>query len=180
MTNYRRRRSKPKDTTRKFVVNQKIHANEVRLIDEESQMLGIMTLAEARAIATEQDKDLVEINPKATPPVIKLIEYSKFKYQQDKAEKNKAKGGDEEKVLRVSVRISPHDLTVQAKKADEFLKKGLKVRLQVQMRGREKSHPEVASQVMIQFIGMVTEQYSMENPPKLVGDSAFAFLKKKI
>jgi len=86
MTNYRRRRSKPKDTTRKFVVNQKIHANEVRLIDEESQMLGIMTLAEARAIATEQDKDLVEINPKATPPVIKLIEYSKFKYLMTKAQ----------------------------------------------------------------------------------------------
>ena len=143
-------------------------------------MVGIMTLAEAKALALEQEKDLVEINPKAEPPVIKLIEYSKFKYQQDKAEKNKVKGGDEEKVLRVSVRISPHDLLVQAKKADEFLKKGLKVRLQVQMRGREKSHPEVATEVMQQFIGMITEVYSMDAQPKLVGDSAFAFLKKKI
>ena len=91
--------------------------------------------------------------------------------------KNKVKTAGEDKTLRVSVRISVHDLAVQAKKADEFLKKGIKVKLQVQMRGREKSHPEVASETMTVFLSLLTYEYKIENDPKLVGDSCFVFLK---
>lgn len=179
MTNYRRRKPKPREVTRKFVTNDKISASEVRLIGEDGDFIAIMSMEEARALAEEQDKDLVEINPKAEPPVIKLIEFSKFKYQQEKSEKKVVKPIDDVKVLRVSVRISPHDLLVQAKKADEFLRKGNKVKLQVQLKGREKAHPELAEEVIQTFIGQVTEVYTFESPAKLVGDSAFAVLKPK-
>jgi translation initiation factor IF-3 len=177
MTNYRRRKAKPKEIVKKFNINERISAGEVRVIDEAGEMVGVMTMEQALTLADETEKDLVEINPKANPPVVKLIQYSKFKYQQDKAEKSKPKSVDDNKTLRVSVRISVHDLAVQAKKADEFLKKGIKVKLQVQMRGREKSHPELSQEVMVKFLSLVTYEYKTEAEAKLLGDSCFIFLK---
>jgi translation initiation factor IF-3 len=177
MTNYRRRKAKPKETVKKYNVNDRIAANEVRVISESGEMVGIMSLEEAQNLADDSDLDLIEINPKATPPIVKLMSFSKFKYIQDKSEKNKTKTTNEIKTLRVSVRISIHDLGVQAKKADEFLKKGIKVKLQVQMKGREKSHPELAREVMDSFISLISVNYTMEADPKLVGDSCFVFLK---
>lgn len=179
MTNYRRKKSKPKEVGRSYQVNNRITAERIRLINDAGEMLGVMSMPEAMKMADEQLMDVVLINPKAEPPVAKLIEYSKFKYQIDKAEKNKPKGGDDIKNLLVSVRIAPHDLGVQAKKADEFLGKGIKVRLQVRMRGREKSHPELAQETMGNFLSMINEQHSMETEPKLMGDSCFALLKPK-
>jgi translation initiation factor IF-3 len=177
MTNYRRRKAKPKEVVKKYTTNERISAIEVRVINEDGEMVGVMTREEALQLADDEEKDLIEINPKAVPPVVKLIEYSKFKYQMDKAEKNKAKSSDDTKTLRVSVRISVHDLLVQAKKADEFLKKNLKVKLQVQMRGREKSHPELAKETMDKFLELITGEYTLENEPKLISDSCFAQLK---
>jgi translation initiation factor IF-3 len=179
MTNYRRKRGKPKEISKKFFVNERIPFFELKVIDDESKMLGIMSKDEALALADEQDKDLVLINPKGEPPVVKLIEYSKFKYLLDKAEKSKTKGGDEIKTLLVSVRIAPHDMKVQAKKADEFLTKGIKTRLQVRMERREKSHPEIAVETMTKFLSMITFEYFLESEPKLMGDSCIALLKPK-
>jgi len=179
MTNYRRRKPKPKEVVRKFVTNDKITATEVRLIGEDGNFIAIMSMEEARELADEQGKDLVEINPKAEPPVIKLIEFTKFKYQQEKSEKKVTKPNDEVKVLRVSVRISPHDLLVQSKKADEFIRKGNKAKLQVQLQRREKAYPELATETMNNFIAAITEPYTFENPPKMVGDSVFAIIKPK-
>jgi translation initiation factor IF-3 len=177
MTNYRRRKNKPKETGKQYRTNEEITAHTVRIIDEMGEMVGVFSLEEAIEKAISEGKDLVEINPKAEPPVAKLIEYSKFKYQAEKAEKTKAKNTSEVKTLLVSVRIAPHDLQVQARKADEFLKKGNKVRLQVRMRGRERSHPQLAMEVMGQFMGMITETYEIDSPAKLMGDSCLTFIK---
>jgi translation initiation factor IF-3 len=179
MTNYRRKRGKPKEVAKQFFVNQRIPFLELKVIDEEGKLLGILSRDEAVEIAVNQEKDLIVINPKGEPPVAKIIEYSKFKYLLDKAEKSKSKGGDEVKTLVVSVRIATHDLNVQSRKADEFLKKGIKTRLQVRMERREKSHPEVAIETMQKFLAAVTVEYILESEPKLMGDSCIALLKQK-
>jgi len=181
MTNYRRKKSSNynKVPTKQFNINRSISSSQVRIIDDQGNMLGVFDTKEALKMAEEKELDLIEINPKALPPIVKLIEYTKFKYQQDKAEKTKPKLVNEIKILRVSVRISVHDLLVQAKKADEFLSKDIKVKLQVQMRGREKQFPEVAQETMKKFLELVTFEYSFENEPKLLGDSDFCIIKPK-
>lgn len=148
-----------------------------RVIDAEGKMLGVLTRAETMALAEEREADVVEINPKADPKVVKLIDFNKFKYQ---ASKSAAKvKSAETKTIRVSVRISIHDLKMRAKRVDEFLQEGKKVKLQVQMTGREKAYPEVAKETMDTFLGLITASYSFESEPTSVGDSFFATLKSK-
>ncbi len=174
MTNYRRRRKKYKrDSSPRFNVNTRIRAKEVRLINEEG-MLGIMSIEKAKGMAEELEMDLVEINPKASPPVVKLVDYNKFKYQLAKAKEKQVQKKD--KLLRVSVRVSDNDLKVRAKKADDFLQKGMKVRLQVQMKRREKAYPDVAKEVMDKFLDFVESEYKLVDEVKLTGDSYFAYL----
>ena len=176
MTNYRRRKAKPVITpVKEFAVNNRIKSLNVRVIGDDGQMIGIMTKMQALQMAEEADKDLVEINPKAEPPIVKLIELNKFKYQLEKSEK-KVKV-ETLKILRVSVRISIHDLQVQARKADIFIEKKFKVKLQVQMRGRERAHPEVAQETMTNFLAQIKEEYLFENPVKLLGDSCLCTIK---
>jgi len=177
MTNYRRRKRPYKPAVPQFKLNANIKHPEVRVIDEEG-FVGIMTMAEAMKLANERDADLVEINPKATPPIVKMMDYNKFKYQQSKSDAKKAKP-TKNKTIRVSVRIGPHDLSVQGRKCDEFLEKEYPVKLQVQMKGREKSHPEVAEEVMGQFVVMITKPYDFIQEPKLIGDSVYATIKPK-
>ena len=179
MTNYRRKKGKPKVISKSYFINERIPFDSMRLIDDANGMIGIVSKQEALVMADEQDKDVILINPKSEPPIAKLIEYSKFKYLMDKAEKSRVKGGDEIKTLIVSVRIAIHDLKVQAKKADEFLSKGIKTRLQVKMQRREKSHPEVAVETMGKFLDLLTYEYTIEAEPKLMGDSCIALLKPK-
>ncbi|NJS40820.1 translation initiation factor IF-3 [Candidatus Gracilibacteria bacterium] len=151
MTNYRRRRAKPKPIGPNYQVNQYIRAEEVRLLDEEGSMLGVYKVSEALRMANEKEFDLIEINPKAQPPIVKMMDYNKFKYQISKSSQNK-KTSNDMKTVRVSVRVSPHDLAVRARQIEKFLEKGLKVKMQVQMHGREKQHPEVADEVMKNFV----------------------------
>jgi translation initiation factor IF-3 len=180
MTNYRRKRTPPKDTGKKFNINNQIQAKEVRVLDEEGQMLGIFHIKEAIRIAEEKELDIIEINPKAVPPVVRMMDFYKFKYQQAKSDAAKPKKKDEIKTLRVSVRVSINDLGVRAKKIKEFLEKGFRVKLQVQMKGREKAHPEVAEETMKTFVGLVdVEDYIWESEPKLMGDSVYATMKPK-
>jgi translation initiation factor IF-3 len=180
MTNYRRRRAKPVDTTRKFKINKQIRAEEVRLLDPEGAMLGVFSAREAYAMAQEQELDLIEINPKSEPPVCRIMDYNKFKYQQSKSGAANKPRKTEMKTLRVSVRVSLNDLQVRAKKAEQFLEKGMKVKLQAQMKGREKAHPEVASETMVNFLKMINEElYVMESEANLLGDSCFAVIKPK-
>ncbi len=179
MTNYRRKKRPIKQNDKSYVVNTKINSDKVRLIDEEGGMIGVFDLQEALDMASDQDKDLVLINPKAEPPVAKLIEFSKFKYQVAKAENNSKSKSAETKILMVSVRISDNDLLVRAKKGDKILEDGMKVKLQVKMRGREKAHPEVAEEMIKKFISFITYEYTNETQITLEGDSYTIVLKSK-
>jgi translation initiation factor IF-3 len=174
MTNYRRRKRPQKVAPVFHRTNRQIRYSEVRVIDENG-LVGVMSSNRAISLAEERNVDLVELNPKATPPVVKLMDYNKFKYQLSKTD-NKPKVL-KDKTIRVSVRIGPHDLLVQAKKCDEFLQKGVTVKLQVQMKGREKAHPEVAEEVLLEFIKLISEPYAFIQEPKLVGDSNFTTIK---
>lgn len=175
MTNYRRHKVKPKSTEKKYNINEKIKAEKVSVIDSDGNFLGVLPLQEALDRAQAEEKDLIEINPKSVPPVVKIMEFSKFKYQKEKSEKKTKAPGL--KILRVSVRISDHDLSVQAEKASNFLKKGMKVRLQVCMKGREKSYPEIAQETMQKFLKKISVNYGVDTPPKIIGSNCLATIK---
>jgi translation initiation factor IF-3 len=177
MTNYRRKpRGLPTPQT-VYLINDNIRYPEVRVITEEGEMLGVMPTKQAIQLAYEKDLDLIEINAKAEIPLCKLMEFTKFKFQQSKSEAAKPPTVEKEKTLRLSVRIAPNDLQMNAKKADEFLLKKTKVKIQIKMRGRERSHPKLALEVMDQFLEMVTAPFDYVATPRLDGDSNICTIK---
>lgn len=128
---------------KKFLVNNQIREEKVRVVDETGKQIGIIPLQEALKIAKERHLDLVQITDKANPPVCKIIDYGKFVYNQQKKEKKQKKTG-EFKSLRISFNISPHDLETKIRKTKDFLEKGDKIRIEMRLRGREKSLEEIA------------------------------------
>jgi len=178
MTNYRRKRPKKTTNTKTHILNEKINYDNMRIIDDSGEMVGVFSKLEALKMAEEQELDLILINPKADPVIVKMMDYSKFKYIESKQDSTKKKP-TEDKIIRVSVRVSPHDLQVRAKKIDEFLEKGIKVKMQVIMKGREKQHPEVAKETMLLFISMISQEFLYESEPSLIGDSYFTSIKPK-
>jgi translation initiation factor IF-3 len=177
MTNYRRKRKPEKAPATVYIINEDIEASKVRIIDEEAVMLGVFTMEEALALAEEQQKDLILINPKAEPPVVKLVQFSKFKYLAEKMESGVKSKAAEIKILVVSVRISENDLRIRANKAIEFMDKGMKVKLQVKMRGREKAYPLVAKETIELFLTFITTPYTFESAVQLEGDSYSTIIK---
>lgn len=177
MTNYRRKKRPQKTLQLLHRINKQIRYPEVRVLDENG-LVGIMSSSSALEMAMEREVDLVELNPKASPPVVKLMDYNKFKYQLSKGDKKNNKP-QKNKTIRVSVRIGPHDLEVAGRKCDEFLEKGFPVKLQVQMKGREKAHPEVSEEVIYKFLNLITKPFEYVQQPKLIGDSNFATIKPK-
>ena len=146
-------RPRPDIEKKRFRVNQFIRVPEVFLIDEEGRSAGVMPTSRALAIAEEAGLDLVEVNPKVQPPVVKIIDYGQFKYKKEKeAQKQKVKQKKVEiKGLRLSVRISQHDFDVRVEQAKKFLERGNKLKLELVLRGRERQHPEKAEELMKKF-----------------------------
>ncbi len=138
-------------------MNELIRFAEVRVIDENDVHIGVMPTAEAIKMAKERELDLVVIQPKAEPPVAKVINFGRYKYEQDKeARKQKSKQKTVEvKGIRLSLRIAPHDMEVRKEKAKEFLAEGDKVKVEIILRGREKRFGELAGQVIQQFISLL-------------------------
>lgn len=134
-------------------------------------MLGIMPTAEALARAREQGLDLIEVSPKANPPVVKLLSYDKFRYQQEKARaaQRKRQKKVEVKGIRVSVRIGAHDLAFKAALADKFLTQGNKVKIEMLLRGREKANIEYAAEVIKKFLAAIKAAYVIEQEAKKLG-----------
>jgi translation initiation factor IF-3 len=131
-------------------VNERIRAREVRLIDENGEMIGIMAPARALEIARERDLDLVEISPNAIPPVSKLMDYGRFKYEQAKKE-NEARKNQKTitlKEIRLSPRTDEHDVDVKTRKIQEFLAEGDRVRVSVKFRGAEMRHPDIGRKLL--------------------------------
>ncbi|MEK7620107.1 MAG: translation initiation factor IF-3 [Patescibacteria group bacterium] len=144
-----------------YRVNQKIKVPEVRVIGAQGEALGVLPIEEAIKLAEAKEMDLVEVSPKAEPPVCKILDYGQFKYQKEKeAKKAKAQSTEVDiKGIRLSVRIGVGDLQVRLKQALKFLEQGDKIRVELPLRGREKAHRDVAQEVMADFLEQVKAVY---------------------
>ena len=152
-------------------VNERIRAREVRLIDEEGQMIGVMPSGQALSLARERGLDLVEVSPMASPPVCKLMDYGRFKYEQSKKENEARKHQkvSELKEIRLSPRTDDHDLDVKGRKIEEFLGEGDKVKVGVRFRGRELAHPEIGRRLLDKILEGLKGIAVVERPPIMEG-----------
>ncbi len=158
----------PRDFTR---VNNKIRAREVRVIGEDQQQLGIMSLNEALALARQRGVDLVEIAATATPPVCRIVDYGKFRYEQAKKDKESKKHQHANRVkeIQLSANIDPHDFGVKLTHAIDFLCEDMKVKVTLRFRGREMAHQEFGFGQVTRFIKEVAPFGHPDAPPKLIG-----------
>jgi len=138
-------------------INHEIRAPEIRLVDDRGQNLGVMSLEAALRLAHERNLDLVETAPNAKPPVVKLINYGKYRYAEEKAlKKQRAKERkDILKTVQISFGAKIHDLEFRAKQAAEFLSEGYRVEIAMRLRGREKAHQDLAYEKMHQFLKII-------------------------
>lgn len=154
-------------------INRQIRAPKVRVIDKDGNQAGILTIQQAIGLAEAANLDLVEISPTAQPPVCKIIDYGKYRYQQTKKEKESKKLQHQVKIKEVKVKpnTDDHDLQVKLKHAREFIEKGNKVRLTCMFRGREMAHPEVGKKVIQKLIEGLSDIATPEAFPKQMGRS---------
>lgn len=154
-------------------INREIRAPRVRVIDKDGGQLGVLTLSEALSRAELAGLDLIEIAPNAEPPVCKIIDYGKFRYQVAKKEKESKKAQHQVKVKEVKIKpnTDEHDLQVKLKHAREFIGKGNKVRLTCVFRGREMLHTEFGEKVIQRMCEDLADVASAESPAKLFGKS---------
>lgn len=135
-------------------------------------MVGIMPTEQALALAREKEVDLVEISPNARPPVVKLLDYDKFRYQQEKLAQEAKKKIKKVSIkgIRLSVRIGQNDLSFKAKQASDFVSEGNKVKIDVVMRGREQAHADLAFNLINKFLQDLAVPYLKENGPTRMGN----------
>lgn len=162
-------------------INEEIRASEVRLIDENGEMRGIMSIDDAMALADEANLDLVNISPNAEPPVCKILDYGKYRYELQKKEKQNKKNQKvtEVKEIRLSPSIEDHDVQVKAKTAIKFLKDGDKLKVSLRFRGRERDYVAKGYEVMEVFAELVSEYGVIEKKPKMEGRRMNMFLAPK-
>ncbi|HET8627285.1 MAG TPA: translation initiation factor IF-3 [Thermomicrobiales bacterium] len=152
-------------------VNERIRIREVRLIDEDGQQLGIMPTVQALGLARERGLDLVEVAPNAMPPVCRIMDYGKARYEQSRKERESRKHSKAitVKELRMEPRIDEHDLVTKGKRAQTFLEEGDKVKLTVTFRGRSILHPEIGRALLDRLIEQLGPYGAVEAPPRMEG-----------
>jgi len=162
-------------------INEEIRVKEVRLISSEGEQLGIFPVREALRMAVEKEQDLVEISPNARPPVCRIMDYGKFKYEQSKREKEARKKQKIINIKEVKIRpnIEPHDLDVKTKNAVKFLKDGDKVKVTLMFRGREMAHAELGKQLLHQMAEITKDVANVERLPKVEGRNMIMILAPK-
>jgi translation initiation factor IF-3 len=143
----------------------------VRLIDDEGSQVGIISLREALQIAEERELDLVEVAPNATPPVCRLLDYGKFRYEQSKKEREARKNQKQSdlKEVRLRPKTDDHDLEVKANRARRFLLAGDKVKFTVRFRGREMAHPDIGREMLDQIAESLRDVAIVEQRPSMEG-----------
>ena len=163
------------------LINEDIQVEEIRLIGTDGAQLGIMPPAEALAMAEEQELDLVMISPTAKPPVCKIMDYGKFRFDQMKKEKESRKNQHvvELKEIRMSPGIDTNDLNTKMRNAIKFLKEGNRVKVSVRFRGREMAHTNIGEELLVQFAEGCKEVANLEKNPKLEGRFMHMFLSPK-
>ena len=162
-------------------INEEIRAKELRVIDEDGTMLGILSRAEALDVAEQRGKDLVEISPNAEPPVAKILDFGKYRYELQKRAKDAKKKQKQIQIkeIRLSTFIEEHDLMVKAKTAGKFLKDGDKVKVSLRFRGRERDYVNKGREVMDSFAEAVSEFGVIDKSPAMEGRSLTMFLSPK-
>ena len=163
--------TKNKKNQDNVLMNEDIRFKEVRCNGDDGQTYGIISSKEALALAEQAGLDLVCIAPNATPPVVKIMDYGKFKYQQEKKKKEAKKNQKVivTKEIKLSVKIAQNDIDYKVKHAREFLEKGYHVKFRVFLKGREMAHPEAGAEVLSRVWPMVEDIGVQESPPKLEG-----------
>lgn len=163
------------------MINEQIRDREVRLIGEDGEQLGVMSSKDAMKLAREADLDLVKIAANAKPPVCKIVDYGKYRYEQARKEKEakKKQKVTEVKEIRLSPNIDVNDLNTKANQARKFLSKGDKVKIALRFRGREMAHMGVGKQILEDFFKKLEDVAVIEKPAKLEGRSMIMFLGEK-
>ncbi len=163
-------------------VNEDIRVKEVRLVSEDGEQLGIVPIKEALQIALEKSVDLVEVAPSAKPPVCRLMDYGKFKFEQSKRDKEARKKQKIISIKEVKMRpnIEDHDFDVKTKNARKFLSAGDKVKFTIMFRGREITHPELGQKLCQQFAADLADISTVEKMPKVEGKNMVMILLPKI
>ena len=164
-----------------FMINEQIRDREVRLIGSNGEQLGIMSARDAMKIAREAELDLVKIAPTAKPPVCKIIDYGKYKYEMSRKEKEARRKQKiiEIKEVRLSPNIDENDLNTKISAARKFLQKGDKVKVTLRFRGREMAHVQKSKQILDVFAEKVADLAVVEKAPKLEGRQMIMFLTEK-
>ena len=166
---------------REALINEEIRAKEMRVISADGEQLGIMSRDEALSLAEQKNLDLVCIAPKAEPPVCKILDYGKFKYDQQKKEKEakKKQHTTQIKEIRLSTFIEEHDIIVKAKTGAKFLKDGNKLKVSLRFRGRERDYVSTGQEVMEKFAEAVSDVGVVEKKPKFEGRSLTMILSPR-
>jgi len=159
-------------------INDAIRDKEVRVVSETGEQLGIMSSLQALRMAESRNLDLVKIAPMAKPPVVKIMDYGKFRFEQSRREKEarKTQRMAELKAIEISVGIARHDLDFKVGHAVKFLEQGHKVKVFIKLRGRQMAHSNLAADRMREFAEMCSEAGAMERSPKLEGRQMMMFL----
>ena len=162
-------------------INDEIHDKEVRLIGDEGEQLGIMSAEEALKIAAEREMDLVKIAPGSNPPVCKIMDYGKFRFEQTKKEKEAKKNQRviEIKEIRMGPSIGENDFNTKLKNGLKFLADGDRVKVSVRFRGREMAHTDIGAQLLKTFAEKCADIANMDKAPKLEGRNMSMFLSPK-
>ena len=168
-------------SSKELAINEGIRFKEVRVIDSDGSQLGILPIAKAIEAAYARELDLVNISPNAEPPVCKIMDYGKYRFEQTKREKEAKKNQKviEIKEIRLGLSIDTHDFETKGNQAIRFLKSGNKVKVSIRFRGREMGHPEIGLDTMKRFAEACAELAAVEKPAKMEGRNMLMFLAPK-
>lgn len=169
-------------SNKELLINEQIRDKEMRVVDDDGTQLGILQAKEALNLAISKNLDLVNIAPQAKPPVCRIMDYGKYRYEQAKREKEARKNQKiiEIKEVRMSLNIDTHDFDTKVNAAIKFLSAGNKVKVAVRYRGRELAHPELGKGLLETFREKVSEVGTVEKLPKMEGRSLTMFIASKI
>ena len=162
-------------------INEEIRAKEIRVVSSDGEQLGILSVKDAIKLAQEKELDLVEVTPAAKPPVCRIMDYGKYRYEQSKREREARKKQRviEVKEVRMTPKIEAHDFQVKVKAAQKFLKDGDKVKAIIRFRGREIVHAELGKTLLMQLYDTVRDSAVIEREPKIEGKSMIMIIAGK-
>lgn len=167
--------------TKDFRINDEIRAREVRLVDQDGAQLGIVSIRDALRLAEEKQLDLVEVAPGAKPPVCRIMDFGKYRYEQSKREKEARKKQRVVNIKEVKLRpnIEDHDFLVKVRNTERFLKDGDKVKVSIMFRGREIVHTQLGQKLLVKLAGEIGDLALVERQPRLEGKNLIMILTPK-